>query len=309
KSEKKLNNTKKKIETKTEEKVQEIIEWKDEVKNVVKEATYENNVSENIKENETEQGESSQAEKRTSNGVNSSASIFIGSVLTERRISTFYRQLTDFNMATESPHINPCHQDNDFGPFACLIHTLIQDDRGRKKKLNITVRDRDIVVCVSVESDVRVLHLQCVRDDTVAKARVAIEELFDELKALDDSKDAQKVKRMALIMKDDVTDLVHHEFHEFVNAQAQKRGLEFTWMEGGYSRDTLRAIRDQVFLELRLREGGNWDAKTNRRHGVGSREFEAKEQEERKQRKKGRKGQKGPQRAEDDDAESQVGEL
>ncbi|CAH0045275.1 unnamed protein product [Clonostachys solani] len=212
-------------------------------------------------------------------------------------------------MTTESTCIDPCHQDNDLGPFACPIYTLIQDDRGRKKKLNFTVRDRDIVVCVSVdESAVRILHLQCVREDTVAMARVAIEELFDELKSLDDRNDSP-FKRMALIMKDDVTDMVHHEFHKFVNAQAEKRGLEFTWMEGGYSRETLRAIGDQVFLELRLREGGSWDAKTNRRHGVGSREFEAKEQEERKQRKKGRKGQKRPPRGEHKDAEPQVGEL
>lgn len=238
-----------------------------------------------------------------------SPNISTGSVLTERRLSTSCRLLTCCNMATESPHINPCHQDNDFGPFACIMHTLIRDDRGRKKKLNITVRDRDIVVCVTVdESSVRVLHLQCVREDTVATARVATEQLFDELKVLDDSNATLKFKRMALIMKDDVTDMVHHEFHEFVNAQAEKRGLKFTWMEGGYSRDTLRAIRDQVFLELRLREGGSRDAKTNRRHGVGSREFKAKEQEERKQRK-GRKGQVGPSKEENSAAEPQAGEL
>jgi|UniRef100_A0A8H7TP55 hypothetical protein len=216
-------------------------------------------------------------------------------------------------MATESPHVSPCHQDNDFGPFACLTHTLIQDGRGRKKKINITVRERDIVVCVSVdESSVRILHLQCVREDTVSTARVAIEQLFDELKALDGSNGTQKFKRMALIMKDNVTDMVNHEFHEFVNAQTEKCGLEFTWMEGVYSRDTLRAICDQVFLELRLREGGSLDAKTNRRHGVGSREFEAREREERKQRKKGRKGrkgQKGTPSAENKDSQLQVGEL
>ncbi|CAI6023173.1 unnamed protein product [Clonostachys chloroleuca] len=57
-------------------------------------------------------------------------------------------------------------------------------------------------------------------------SRATTEQLFDELKVLDDSNATLKFKRMALIMKDDVTDMVHHEFHEFVNAQAEKRGSE-----------------------------------------------------------------------------------
>lgn len=221
-------------------------------------------------------------------------------------------------MATETTFIDPCNQDNDFGPFAFITHTLIHDGKGRMTKLNLTIRDRDIVIGFSFdESTVRVLHLQCVREDTVALAQIAIEEVFDELKSLDDANNT-RFKRSAQLMKEDVEDMVHHEFHSFIITQAKRRKLEFDWVEGGYSRTRLRAIRMSIGLVLRLRENGAWDMVGGERVGLGSREFEAKEKAERKERKKGRKGRKeqnkekgkeGPLSEGTNDLDPQVGDV
>ncbi|CAG9975704.1 unnamed protein product [Clonostachys byssicola] len=194
-------------------------------------------------------------------------------------------------MTTENTRIELCFQDNDLGPFACHKHMLIKDGQGKpkKQKLDLTVRDRDIVFCVSLDaSTVCVLHLQCVREDTVAMAQVAIEELLDELKSLDNRNNDLTIT--VEIKKEDAKDVIHYEFQKFIAAQAEKRGLKFEWMEGGYSRGILRALHEQVYLELGWRKSGAWESRSGRRHGVGSRQFEAKEREERKEQKKGKKG-------------------
>ncbi|CAG9939656.1 unnamed protein product [Clonostachys rosea f. rosea IK726] len=106
-------------------------------------------------------------------------------------------------------------------------------------------------------------------------AQIAIEELLDELKSLDNRNN--QLTTTVEIKKEDVKD-------------AEKRGLKFEWMEGGYSRGILRALHEQVYLELGWRKSGAWESRSGRRHGVGSREFEAKERVERVERKKGKKG-------------------
>jgi hypothetical protein len=74
---------------------------------------------------------------------------------------------------------------NDVGVFASVTYSLARVGLDDPRDVNLKMNDRDMLLNIELDKDhTRVLHLQYVREDTLAKAKIAADEFLDQHKPL-----------------------------------------------------------------------------------------------------------------------------
>lgn len=165
-------------------------------------------------------------------------------------------------MASEKPR----YHENDTDPFSSPIHVLVNSDDG-PREVDLDMRDRDVVFLHRADhTKLRLLHLQNVRDDTIAAARSAVDDFLNELKLEDDRKGYVYPWRPARTMSE-TWDEVHIGLCEYIEAKVEELGFRFEWEHRGFPRETLRNCFNQPTYKVRICEDGAEELTTGA-HGV-----------------------------------------
>lgn len=164
---------------------------------------------------------------------------------------------------------NPRYHENDTDPFSSPIHVLVNSDDG-PREVDLDMRDRDVVFLHRADhTKLRLLHLQNVREDTVAAARSAVDDFLNELKLADERKRYVYPWRPAHTMLE-AYDEVHTGLRDYIEAKVEELGLEFEWREGEFSREMMRTCFNQLKYKVRICEDGAEELTTGTR-GVPTR--------------------------------------
>lgn len=169
-------------------------------------------------------------------------------------------------MASEKPR----YHENDTDPFSSPTHILVNSADG-PRLIDLDMRDRDVVFLHRADhTALRLLHLQNVRDDTIAAARSAVDDFLNELKLEDDRKGYVYPWRPARTMSE-AWDEVHIGLCEYIEAKVEELGFKFVeWEHGGFSRETMRNTSNQPRYQVRICEDGAEELTTGTR-GVPTR--------------------------------------
>lgn len=150
---------------------------------------------------------------------------------------------------------NPRYHENDTDPFSSSTHVLFNSADG-PREVDLDMRDRDVVFTHREDhTAIRLLHLQNVREDTVAAAQSAVDDFLNELKLSDERKSYVYPWRPARTMSE-AWDEVHIGLCEYIEAKVEELGLDFNWAHGGFSRETMRNCFNQPIFKMRICEDG-----------------------------------------------------
>ncbi|CAH0051854.1 unnamed protein product [Clonostachys solani] len=107
-----------------------------------------------------------------------------------RNLPSLRRGMADEKPSQPSPSV-PSHEapdgrphPNDVDVFASVTYSLARDGLD-PRDVDLKMNDRDMLLNIELDKDhTRVLHLQCVREDTLSEAKIAADEFLDQHKPL-----------------------------------------------------------------------------------------------------------------------------
>jgi hypothetical protein len=166
-------------------------------------------------------------------------------------------------MTTERPD-----HDAETGAFASNVHEV---HRGAGE-LRLPFRDGDVVVCLNDADCLRALHLQNVRDDTAAAARIAADGFLERFKDAVGVSTRARLATAESVLEARVKGYLYHERLEashwelcqYIRESAARRGLteqlgdeaSVKWTEGFYPRKMLRSTNHKPLFLLRFVDDG-----------------------------------------------------
>lgn len=98
-------------------------------------------------------------------------------------------------------------------------------------------------------------HLDLHVENPVAAMQAACEDFLEKLQLIDDSDEPSKQEANTMYANNDEA---HQEICEYMETQAEKRGLVFEWNDGSYPRDTLRRSGSRIRYDVYFSQNGSW---------------------------------------------------
>lgn len=94
-------------------------------------------------------------------------------------------------------------------------------------------------------------------NNPVSVVRAACEVFLEQLKLVDDS---DEVPKRHVSTMSEYRDEAHQKICDYMEAQAETRGLVFEWSHGSFPRDTVRKSGSRIIYDVYFNKDGNWDS-------------------------------------------------